>query len=403
MKIAILAYYFYPDQHIAAVRPENWATWLSEEHDVTVITRECTPELEKKFPFVVLRPRSYGIRFLEWAKHCRELLKSRHRKEKRQTTHKAILQKPQKSTGVFYSRMPSVHDLWFLACYSAIKKVSPDVVIATSGPYVSLLAAYFYVLNNPKTKLWIDYRDFWTQNHITVGIPAIKKIEEYLEKKCTDSASIISSIGKMYAEELHFNTKKRCHYIYNSPLKFNNYNELIALNKKINICYTGTIYPGWRDPSPLFNLIYNLAKNKFISPDKFLFTFASKFPGNLIELISAHNVSDFVKFCGEVSRQEAVNLQFSSSILLLLESSSPEAQGVLTGKVFEYLATDKPILLIGPGPDSELYQLLQKYDRLLTLEDFQDIVENARPLPVCAPVDFREISKKQLFAALKSI
>ena len=41
MKLAIIAFHFKPEEAIGAVRPENWAQWLSKNYDVTVISRFC--------------------------------------------------------------------------------------------------------------------------------------------------------------------------------------------------------------------------------------------------------------------------------------------------------------------------------------------------------------------------
>ncbi|NCU33488.1 MAG: hypothetical protein EOM23_11300, partial [Candidatus Moranbacteria bacterium] len=286
MKITILAYYFHPDQNIAAVRPENWATWLSEDHDVTVVTRECTDASEKAFPFQVLRPKSYGIRFLEWAKGCRDRLRSSKGTVKNIERKSQIQFGPQKISGAFHARMPSIHDLWFSACYSALKTTKPDIVIASYGPYVSVLAAYFYTMNHPTAKLWLDYRDFWTANYITIGVPFLQKIEEYLENRCMHSASIISSIGEIYSNQLSQTANKKCYCIYNSPLKKEHKNKQKAVNNKITICYTGTIYSGWRDPSPLFSLIKNWSKENIISADTFSLSIASKYPGNIHEILT---------------------------------------------------------------------------------------------------------------------
>ena len=213
---------------------------------------------------------------------------------------------------------------------------------------------------------------------------------------------MILTVSRGHSEKIESQNMSKVHFIYNSPLYIFDKNTK-NISNKFTIAYTGSVYSGWQDPSPIFKIINKWSQRKVVAADSLEFVVASNYPGNLLDLASYYNINDFIKFYGETSRAESIKLQHESSILLLLESPSPEAQGVLTGKVFEYLATDKPILLIGPGPKSELYQLLKKYDRLLTLEDCRDIVENFRPLPACTPVDFREISKKQLLEALHSL
>ena len=43
-----------------------------------------------------------------------------------------------------------------------------------------------------------------------------------------------------------------------------------------------------------------------------------------------------------------------------MESSHPRARGVLTGKLFEYIVSGRPILCIGSRPEYEIGQVLRK-------------------------------------------
>ncbi len=50
-----------------------------------------------------------------------------------------------------------------------------------------------------------------------------------------------------------------------------------------------------------------------------------------------------------------------SQVLLLLINNTPNAKGILTGKVFEYLGSGRPILSIGPE-DGEAAVILKDSD-----------------------------------------
>ena len=51
---------------------------------------------------------------------------------------------------------------------------------------------------------------------------------------------------------------------------------------------------------------------------------------------------------GYISHQEAISLQKQSQVLLLIEIDSEETQGIIAGKLFEYMISGRPILAIGP-------------------------------------------------------
>ena len=58
-------------------------------------------------------------------------------------------------------------------------------------------------------------------------------------------------------------------------------------------------------------------------------------------------LEDVVEIAGTVSREEALQRQQESQLLLMLCWSDPRETGQHTGKVFEYLGSRRPILAIG--------------------------------------------------------
>jgi glycosyltransferase involved in cell wall biosynthesis len=80
----------------------------------------------------------------------------------------------------------------------------------------------------------------------------------------------------------------------------------------------------------------------------------------IIKLSEVPAYAPFVGLMGHVTHDEAVKAQRGADLLLLLESNQLEAKGVLTGKVFEYISSGVPILSLGSGEDSEIYELLKQ-------------------------------------------
>ena len=116
MKIAIVCFFFNPDSAIGAVRPENWATWLAEKHEVTVITRENTIATDGDFSFKVVRPRSLLIQLIDWFQKKRVLrrisLANQAKLLKKSTGTKKKLR-----TGAIFQRMPCLYDFWAVAAF----------------------------------------------------------------------------------------------------------------------------------------------------------------------------------------------------------------------------------------------------------------------------------------------
>lgn len=56
-----------------------------------------------------------------------------------------------------------------------------------------------------------------------------------------------------------------------------------------------------------------------------------------------------MKEAGRVSRDDALKMQRDANALLFLPWNDPLVDGVLTGKIFEYLFSGTPILAVGAG------------------------------------------------------
>ena len=111
----------------------------------------------------------------------------------------------------------------------------------------------------------------------------------------------------------------------------------------LEIVYTGGIYPGYRDPSPLF------AAMKLLD-DRGLdcrMIFHGVRPGMVAPLAEAQGVSHLVEVREVLTHEEALRRQRESDILVLLQWNDPKEQGNVPGKFFEYLGARRPILVLG--------------------------------------------------------
>ena len=125
---------------------------------------------------------------------------------------------------------------------------------------------------------------------------------------------------------------------------------------------------------------------------------ATKFWEALGELIKDENQSDFsnllkIRLIGQVDNSVLISIkenklenhveiipyiphekviieQSSSQVLLLFVNNSPNAKGILTGKIFEYMASGRPILAIGPK-DGDTAIILDE-TKSGTIVDFED-------------------------------
>ena len=85
-----------------------------------------------------------------------------------------------------------------------------------------------------------------------------------------------------------------------------------------------------------------------------------------------HGLTSYTKFTPYIPHSQVSDVQKSSSVLLLLlmPSTVKRAKGLLTGKMFEYLSSGRPILCIGPE-DGDAAHIIEECHAGMTV-DFED-------------------------------
>jgi glycosyltransferase involved in cell wall biosynthesis len=125
------------------------------------------------------------------------------------------------------------------------------------------------------------------------------------------------------------------------------------LSDRLRITHAGHFH-GKRDPKPFLQALANSGL------DDVVVRFAGDFRAADAEYAEALGLGDRVELLGDVSRRRSLELQRDSDVLLLLiPESGGRGRGVLTGKIYEYLAAERPILAAVP-PDGAAAQLVRE-------------------------------------------
>jgi glycosyltransferase involved in cell wall biosynthesis len=121
---------------------------------------------------------------------------------------------------------------------------------------------------------------------------------------------------------------------------------------RLRITHAGHFH-GKRDPKPFLRA---LAQSGL---DDVVVRFAGDFRTEDREYAEALGLGDRVELLGNVSRRRSLELQRDSeALLLLIPESGGRGRGVLTGKIYEYLAAERPILAVVPA-DGAAAQLVR--------------------------------------------
>ncbi len=115
---------------------------------------------------------------------------------------------------------------------------------------------------------------------------------------------------------------------------------------QFTIAYTGSLYPGAQSAAPLFSTLQQLISDGQLSPKDLRLRYAGKDSAIWEDWVSQYGLQHLSKATGLRPLQEARRLQQRAHINLLLSWSAAGSRGILTGKLYEYLAAGRPILCL---------------------------------------------------------
>jgi glycosyltransferase involved in cell wall biosynthesis len=139
------------------------------------------------------------------------------------------------------------------------------------------------------------------------------------------------------------------------------------------ILHGGSLYGGTRRLDGLMGALAYLAKSQPPGGNRIQFAhFGSARDGaRLADTAAAHDVSDAVRIEGSVSRAEFLSACRGADILLVAvghDTGLKQHAGAIPGKLFDYFAAGRPILVLGPE-DCEAARLVEQLNRGLGAPD----------------------------------
>ena len=115
------------------------------------------------------------------------------------------------------------------------------------------------------------------------------------------------------------------------------------------INYTGSIYQKAQNADVLWQVLKELIDENEIDKSKFRIRYAGKDATLFRSWLNKFELEEFLEDKGMVSREEAMKMQETAAVNLLLTWSFGTSKGIVTGKIYEYLSARRPILLLING------------------------------------------------------
>lgn len=366
MKILITTVFFPPQNAIASQRPYSWArAWSQAGHDVTVLTIEKDRNRTDLAPMAMEGFRTIEVPtggLIGW-------LRSR-RKKSRASVSTAIPSSARKPSAfsnwlrrrgwLSSVRWPDVFDFWVPSAVKHIPQEKFDLIVSTFGPPASLAVGYRAKRMNPKATWVCDFRDLWTENHVYPGFWPFTVFEKFAERFYLARASCVTTVSSALADSLRAKVRVPVEVFENgffrSELASLDPTSIFSDSSVRHLVYTGSLHPEQRNPK---SLLVALSK---LPPDirsKLRVVFVGPQESFLESLVKELGVQDCVQSMGSVARRDSLRYQRDADVLLFFEKQHEKSKdGVLTGKLFEYLATGRPIWVVGLDEHSTVGSLV---------------------------------------------
>ena len=227
-----------------------------------------------------------------------------------------------------------------------------DVVVSSMPPWPTHFAALLVRWRFGR-RVVLDYRDNFSANHIMPGSPAAKYLEVKLDRwlvRHADGVVVISEPMAEYYRQYSDRVKVVLNG-YDSEIIDSVRNDLgpamDADRSPVTVRYLGRISRD-RIPRALIAAVSEALRAGRLSMDRLRFQFYGECEQLRTYVAQQHaHVMELFEFHPSVPYREALGLMLTADYLLFAETSdqsSLSARGVLTTKLFEYLACGRPIL-----------------------------------------------------------
>jgi glycosyl transferase family 4 len=240
---------------------------------------------------------------------------------------------------------------WIPFALQAIKDIRDqgqeiDAILTTSPPISAHLigSRAKAILGCP----WIaDLRDLWTQNFAHSN-PLLNRLQAGLERRTLGQADALVTVSTPWAARLQEKYASRTVLTITNGFDPDDFAEIPKkLTENFTITYAGRLYQGGRNPKVLFEVLRDLVDENVVSPKDVRVRFYGEVEPWLTALVSQYRLEELVGVFGMVTRNESLQRQAESQILLLLGWADPRETGQHSGKLFENFGAARPILAIG--------------------------------------------------------
>jgi glycosyltransferase involved in cell wall biosynthesis len=222
---------------------------------------------------------------------------------------------------------------------------------------------------------WLaDFRDPWTSidfyDELKLSRSSDRKHHK-LEKSVLSAASAVSVISPGMEDDFRKIVDRNYAFIPNGfdqeDLKPEKTVEPDSV--QFTLAHIGSLTKT-RNAENLWKVLKELVDEDQELARKLMLKNVGKMDIHAIDSVKKYDMDKFLQRVDYIPHDEVIAEQHRASVLLLLINNTPNARLVLTGKIFEYMASGRPVICIGPS-DGNAAEIIRQ-TRCGNVFDFND-------------------------------
>lgn len=248
--------------------------------------------------------------------------------------------------------IPDARKFWIkpsiLKLTDYLQKNPVDLILSSSPPQSVHLIAL--ALKKQFNLPWVaDFRDPWTKISYYDDLMLMNwadKKHKRLEKEVLETADIATTVSWSCQQGFESIVNRKVEVITNGFDDTIQMPNMAPDKDFFTISYTGTLSRD-RNPTIIWEGLQELISEQPELNNRLRIRFIGDIDDSIFETFEKLGIRHLAERVGYVKHHQVFEYLASSDLLLLI--GIPNDKGVLTGKLFEYLFSKKPILSIGPN------------------------------------------------------
>jgi glycosyltransferase involved in cell wall biosynthesis len=223
-----------------------------------------------------------------------------------------------------------------------------DCVVTTAPPYSAHLIGL--ALRRRGVPWVADFRDGWCfqSGRPEFGHELVERADERLEALVARSADRLVAVTEPIAADLEARHSVGVATITNGfdpeEPRSGDASDLLRPGRH-SLVYTGTLAYSGLTPAPLLEGLRRLGARDPAAADRVEILFAGPLSDQERGLVEAPDLGGRARALGMLGRDRVLALQRAAGSLVVITNNET---GLATGKLYEYLAAERPILVLGP-------------------------------------------------------